>query len=80
MKAHAGYNCRRDTPSFFAAMYLISSDEELFYFAGRCFGHGDIDFSKAILRDMSTHTYTLLMAAKDVHSGSSSFTTEVMHL
>lgn len=76
LRAYAGYNRRRDTPEFFAAMYLISSHEELFSCAGRCFVRRGIDFSKTILRDMSPLTYTLLAAAKDIYTGSNGLTVE----
>lgn len=78
LKAQAGYNRRRDTPQFYAAMYLISSVEELFLCAAGCFHKTGINFSKLTLREMTPHAYTILSAAKDVYTGSDNLTAEDM--
>lgn len=61
--------CRkeRDTPEFFAAMYLLTSSKELADRTFNCFFRGGIDFRYARRRGISPHDYTLLMAAKSLY-------------
>lgn len=40
------FNRERDTPAYYAALYLLSSDQELFDRSYECFQPGGIDFSK----------------------------------
>ena len=60
--------CRkeRDTPEFFAALYLLTSNKELADRTFNCFFRGGIDFRYARRRGISSHDYTLLMAAKSL--------------
>ena len=61
--------CRkeRDTPEFFAALYLLTSNKELADRTFNCFFRGGIDFRYARRRGISPHDYTLLMAAKSLY-------------
>ena len=61
--------CRkeRDTPEFFAALYLLTSSKELADRTFNCFFRGGIDFRYARRRGISSHDYTLLMAAKSLY-------------
>ena len=61
--------CRkeRDTPEFFAALYLLTSNKELADRTFNCFFRGGIDFRYARRRGISSHDYTLLMAAKSLY-------------
>ena len=61
--------CRkeRDTPEFFAALYLLTSSKELADRTFNCFFCGGIDFRYARRRGISSHDYTLLMAAKSLY-------------
>ena len=60
--------CRRerDTPEFFAALYLLTSDKEIADRTFNCFFRGGIDFRYARRCGISPHDYTLLMAAKSL--------------
>ena len=60
--------CRkeRDTPEFFAALYLLTSNKELADRTFNCFFRGGIDFRYARRCGISPHDYTLLMAAKSL--------------
>lgn len=61
--------CRkeRDTPEFFAALYLLTSNKEIADRTFNCFLRGGIDFRYARRRGISPHDYTLLMAAKSLY-------------
>lgn len=61
--------CRkeRDTPEFFAALYLLTSNQELADRTFNCFFRSGIDFRYARRRGISPHDYTLLMAAKSLY-------------
>ncbi len=64
MKAQLGYRRQRDVPAFFAAMYLVTSNEEIFQSAANCFCKRGFGPAYARLRDLSPHNYTLFMAAR----------------
>lgn len=59
-----GYIRSRNTPSYYAAMYLLTSNDALHRRTANCFYHGGIDFSYAVLRGISPHNYALFYAAK----------------
>ncbi|MGM9603934.1 MAG: hypothetical protein ACI3XG_02600 [Faecousia sp.] len=59
-----GYIKSRNTPSYFAALYLLTSNDALYRRTANSFYHGGIDFSYAVLRGISPHNYALLYAAK----------------
>ena len=59
-----GYIKSRNTPSYYAALYLLTSNDALYRRTANCFYHGGIDFSFAVLRGISPHNYALLYAAK----------------
>ncbi len=65
-----GYNKSRNTPSYYAALYLLTSNDALYRRTANCFYHGGIDFSYAVLRGISPHNYALFCAAKGLrHAG-----------
>ena len=68
--------CRkeRDTPEFFAALYLLTSSKELADRTFNCFFRGGIDFRYARRRGISQHDYTLLMGAKSLYCGTDEVT------
>ena len=68
--------CRkeRDTPEFFAALYLLTSNKELADRTFNCFFRGGIDFRYARRRGISQHDYTLLMGAKSLYCGTDEVT------
>ena len=62
-----GYRKKRDTPVFLAALYLLTSNKEIGDRSFNCFTKGGIDFRYARRRGISSHDYTLLMAAKSLY-------------
>ena len=62
-----GFIKSRNTPSYYAALYLLTSNDALYRRTANCFYHGGIDFSYAVLRGISPHNYALLYAAKGLH-------------
>ncbi len=67
LKTRLGSRRGRDTPAYFAAMYLLTANEGLYHHAANCFCRYGIEFAYATLRDMSPHDYTLFSAAKDIY-------------
>ena len=72
MKVRQGYRRRRDTPAYYAAMYLLTANEDICTRAANCFCRYGIEFDYATTKDISPHNYTLLSAAKDIYSDGSS--------
>ena len=62
-----GFIKSRNTPSYYAALHLLTSNDALYRRTANCFYHGGIDFSYAVLRGISPHNYALLYAAKGLH-------------
>lgn len=58
-----GYSPSRNTPAYYAAMYLLTANETLYWRMANCFCHSGLDFSFAILRGISPHNYALYRAA-----------------
>ena len=57
-------------PCYYAALYLLTSNDALYRRTANCFYHGGIDFSYAVLRGISPHNYALFCAAKGLrHAG-----------
>ena len=71
VKAQQGHRRRRDTPAYFAVMYLLTANEELFERTSNCFCRHGIEFDYAVLRDITPHNYTLFSAARDIYTDSS---------
>ncbi len=61
--------CRkeRDTPEFFAALYLLTSNKELADRTFNCFSAVGIDFRYARRRGISSHDYTLLWRQRSLY-------------
>lgn len=72
MKVRQGYRRRRDTPAYYAAMYLLTANEDICTRTANCFCRYGIEFDYATTQDISPHNYTLLSAAKDIYSDGSS--------
>ena len=66
MKIRMGYSRRRDRPAYFAAMYLLTANEDIYTRTANCFCHHGIEFDYAMLKDISPHNYTLFSAARDI--------------
>lgn len=68
MKAREGFQRRRDTPAYFAAMYLLTANDDLFLRSANCFCRHGIEFDYGTLKDISPHSYTLFSAARDIYA------------
>ena len=67
LKAREGCRPRRDTPAYFAAMYLLTADQDTAKRTANCFYRDGIMFSRAITKGISPLGYTLLSAARDIY-------------
>lgn len=63
------HKCKK-TPELVSAVYILTSDEELWSRTQECLSPDSIDFSKTRIRGISTAAYTLYMAARDLYKGS----------
>ena len=68
----------RDTPSYYAALYLLSSDQDLFDRAFECFQAAGIDFSRMQLQGISPRGYTIYSAARSIYAGDTNLAIEDM--
>lgn len=64
-----GYNPRRNTPPYYAALYLLTSSEELHRRTSNCFYRKGLAFEYAILKGISLHDYALYAVACDLNTG-----------
>ena len=71
IKAEQGHHPKRNTPAYYAAMYLLTSDEGLCRRAEGCFCKQGIKFDHADLRGIPPHAFTLFSAARDIYTDSS---------
>jgi len=65
-----GYYRKRNTPEYYAALYLLTSDEELFLRLADCFTRTRIDFRYACLRGIEPENYALYKTAKCLYTES----------
>jgi len=72
------FNRERDTPSYYAALYLLSSDQDLFDRAFECFQTAGIDLSRMQLQGISPRRYTLYSAARSIYAGDAHLAIEDM--
>ncbi len=70
LQAILGYYKKRNTFAYYAALFLISSDEELVIRMVDCFSKKSINFSNAKLRDISPERYALYKIAKCLYTDS----------
>ena len=61
-----GYRRRRDTNAYYAAMYLLTSNDDIYRRTANCFCKDGIEFGYAVLKSTSPHNYALFMAARDL--------------
>ena len=64
------YGSKNRTNEYVAAVYLLTSDENLWLRTLACFFDDEIDFSMAILKDIKAPEYVLYSAAKDLFTES----------
>ena len=77
-KAAFGFRRKRDTPTYYAALYLLTATKGLCDRTRDCFHKTGIDFRRAKLRGVTPHEYTLFMAAKGIYGGKIGITQEDM--
>lgn len=61
-----GYRRRRDTNAYYAAMYLLTSNDDIYRRTANCFCKDGIEFGYAVLKNTSPHNYALFMTARDL--------------
>ena len=61
-----GYRRRRDTNAYYAAIYLLTSNDDIYRRTANCFCKHGIEFGYAVLKNTSPHNYALFMAARDL--------------
>ena len=71
LKIRMSHDRRRDTPAYFAAMYLLTANADLYQHAASCFCHHGIEFDYAVLKNITPHNYTLFSAARDIYADTS---------
>lgn len=65
-----GYCRNRNTPAYYAALYLFTSNEELYRRSEECFTKDSIDFTKMDTKDISPDDYALYKTAKCLYEQS----------
>lgn len=71
-----GYHHSRNTRRFYAAMYLLTVNQEIIDRSWGCFRHDGIDFKKLKLEDITPIKYAILMFAKQIYTGQEYLTEE----
>lgn len=71
VKIEQGYRRKRSTPAYYAAMYLLTANEDLYRRSKGCFCKQGIRFDGADLRGIPPHDFTLFSAARDIYTDSS---------
>ena len=65
-----GFYRKRNTPAYYAALYLLTSDESLFIRTVDCIRKKNIDFQYADIRNMTENQYALFKTAKSLYNES----------
>ena len=52
--------------AYYAAMYLLTSNDDIYRRTANCFCKHGIEFGYAVLKNTSPHNYALFMAARDL--------------
>ena len=66
-QAVLGYSRRRNTNAYYAALFLLTSDEDLLRRVLDCFSQKSIRFELVKLRDISSKNYALYKVAKSFY-------------
>lgn len=64
-----GYVPHRNTNAYYAAMYLLTSNDELHKRTANCFYSQGVELSYAVLRDISPNNYALFCGASEIYNG-----------
>ena len=70
-QAILGIYRKRNTPAYYAALYLLTSDDSLFRRTADCVRKKKIDFRFANVRNMTVSQYALYKTAKSLYNESS---------
>lgn len=70
VKTMQGYRRRRDTARYYAAMYLLTANGDIYRRTANCFCKHGLEFDYAVLRGISLHNYALFMAARSIYAKS----------
>lgn len=73
-KARMGYRRNGETSAYLAAIYLLTSNEDLYHRAANCFCRCGLEVAYATTRGISAHNYALLSAARDIYSETTGLT------
>lgn len=68
------YRRSRDTSAYYAAMYLLTANDDIYRRTANCFCRHGIEFGYAVLKNISPHNYALFMAARDLYEKTESIT------
>lgn len=63
-----GYVPQRNTNTYYAVMYLLTSNEELHKRTSNCFYKLGVELSYAVLRDISPHNYAIFCGASEIYN------------
>ncbi|NLS84076.1 MAG: hypothetical protein GXZ14_00455 [Ruminococcaceae bacterium] len=74
IRAEMGTRKKRDTPQFFAALYLLTANEDIYRRAYNALGIGGIEFDYVRITGISIPDYALVQAAKSIYRGTDHFT------
>lgn len=72
--AELGMSRKRDTPQFFAALYLLTANGDIFRRAYNAFLPKRIEPEYIRVSEISVANYALVQAAKSIYLGTDSFT------
>ncbi len=72
--ANTGLRKKRDTKQFFAALYLLSANEDIWHRAYNCFSKKGLSFDYLRMRGIALQDYSLVQAAKALYLNSDGFT------
>ena len=74
MNYQLGYVRKRNTPRYYAAMFLLTANDPLCRRTSNCFYHGGVEFDYASLKGIGPHNYTLFQAARGIYSDAKGIT------
>lgn len=74
VRAIQKYRRSRDTNFYYAAMYLLTANDDIYRRTANCFCMHGIEFCYAALKNISPHNYALFMAARDLYENTESIT------
>ena len=73
MQAIMGTRKKRDTPQFFAALYLLTANDDITRRAYNCFSYQGIELDYLRLHGISPKNYALAQAARTLYCGTDHF-------